>query len=90
MRHPLSPFISTGLFRKKSEERGGVVDDIDKKPLAIYRFVTLPLENKFPPFEIPQIPRPIENPHDFFLITPRKSSSFLIDSGISACFVNTL
>ena len=56
----------------------------------------LPLENKLS--QIPQIfatphrnsktkhPRPIENPHGFFLITPRKSTSCLIDSGISACF----
>ena len=29
----------------------------------------------------------MENPHDFFFITPRKSTSFLIDSGISACFL---
>ena len=48
--------------------------------------------------EIPQIcatplgnsktknPRPMENPHDFFLITPIKSISFLVDSGSSACF----
>ena len=34
----------------------------------------------------PKNQRPIENSHDFFLITPRKSTSFLIDSGISACF----
>ena len=27
-----------------------------------------------------------EHPHNFFSITPKKSFSFLIDSGISACF----
>ena len=60
----------------------------------------LPLENKLS--QIPQIfatphrnsktkhPRPIENPHGFFLITPRKSTSCLIDSGISACFFQPL
>ena len=31
-------------------------------------------------------PRPKKNPHDFFLITTRKSTSFLTDSGISAGF----
>ena len=69
-----------------------------KKTLWIYIFVTLSLENKLSPLEIPQICatplgnsktknlRPMENPHNFFLITPRKSTSFFIDSGISACF----
>ena len=69
-----------------------------KKAWHIYIFVTLPLENKLSPLEIPQIWAtplgnsktknlgPMENPHDFFLITSIKSSSFLIDSGISACF----
>ena len=28
----------------------------------------------------------MENPHEFFFITPWKSTSFLIDYGISACF----
>ena len=28
----------------------------------------------------------MENPHDFFLITPSRPTCFLIDSGISACF----
>ena len=77
------------------------VDDIDpflKKTLEIYIFVTSPLENKLSPLEITQICatplgssktknlRPMENPHDVFLITFRKSTSFLIDSGISAYF----
>ena len=61
-----------------------------KKPLWIYIFVTLSLENKLSPLEIPKnlrpMERPMENPYNFFLITPRKSTSFLIDSGISTCF----
>ena len=69
-----------------------------KKPWDINIFVTLPLENKLSPLEIPQIwttslgnsktknLESMENSHDFFLITPRKSSYFLIDSGISAWF----
>ena len=69
-----------------------------KKNFWIYIFVTLPLTNKLSPLEVPQICatplgnsktknlRPMENPLNFFLITPRKSTSFLIDSGISACF----
>ena len=28
----------------------------------------------------------MENPHELFLISPRKSTAFLIDSGISAWF----
>ena len=67
--------------------------DNQEKTLGIYIFVTLPL-----PLEIPQIcatslgnsktknPRPMENPHDFSLITPVKATSYLIDSGICACF----
>ena len=65
--------------------------DIDiflKKALGMYIFVTLPLENKLLLLEIPQIwatppgnsktkkLRPMENPHDFFLITPTKSTFF--------------
>ena len=69
-----------------------------KKTLWVYIFITLPLENKPSPLEIPQIfatllgnsktknLRPMENLHNFFLITPRKSTSFLIDSRISGCF----
>ena len=61
-----------------------------KKPLWIYIFVTLSLENKLSPLEIPKnlrpMERPMENPYNFFLITPRISTSFLIDSGISTCF----
>ena len=37
-----------------------------------------------------EITGPKENPHDFFLITPRKSTSFLTDSGISAGFFQYL
>ena len=81
--------------------KNGWVDDIYtflKKTFWIYIFATLPLENKLLPLEIPQLCatllgnskiknlRPMKNPHDFFLITPRKSTSFLIDSGISVCF----
>ena len=65
-----------------------------KKPLWIYIFVTLSLENKLSPLEIPKnlrpMERPMENPYNFFLITPRKSTSFLIDSGISTCFFHVL
>ena len=69
-----------------------------KKTLGLYRFVTLPLEDKLSPLEISQIcatplrnskmkyPRPTENPHDFFLITYIKSTSFFIDSQTPACF----
>ena len=69
-----------------------------KKNLWIYIFVNLSLENKLSPLEIPQMCatplgnsktknlRPMENPHNFFLITYRKSTSFFIDSGISASF----
>ena len=61
-------------------------------------FVTFPLENKLSSLEIPLIcatplgnsktknSKPMENPHDFFLITRGKSISFLIDFGISAGF----
>ena len=71
---------------------------VSEKNLGIYMFLTLPLENRLSPLEIPKLwatplgnskikhSRPMENPHGFFLITPRKSTSFLIDSGISACF----
>ena len=77
------------------------VDDIDtflKKNLGSYIFVTFSLENKLSPLEIPKICatplgnskinklRTMENVHDFFLITPRKSTSLLLYSGISACF----
>ena len=83
-----------GYSRKNPKKRW--VDDTYtflKKTLGIYIFVTLPLENKLSPLEIPQIfatplgnsktknPRPMENPHDFFLITPRKSPL-----KFSACF----
>ena len=71
---------------------------ISEKTLGIYIFVTLALENNLSALVIPQIcvtplgdsktknPRPMKNPHNFFSITPRKSTSFLIDSEISACF----
>ena len=94
VRHSLPPFINIGLFQRKFKEAWG-------RGLMIHIYISekthhLPLENKLS--QIPQIfatphrnsktkhPRPIENPHGFFLITPRKSTSCLIDSGISACF----
>ena len=100
VRHSLPPIMSTGLFQKKFKE--GVCwwyIYISEITLGIFIFVTLPLWNKFSPLKNPKIcatplgnsntknPRPLENPHDFFLITPRKSTSFLIDSGIFACFL---
>ena len=99
VRHSLPPFMSIGLFQEKFwKVVGWWYKYISEKTLGIYIFVTLPLENKLSPLEIPQIcatpvgdskpknPGPMQNPHDFFLITPRKSTSFLIDPGISAFF----
>ena len=64
-----------------------------KKPLEFIYLSLYPKRTSFHPWKFQnfelhplEIPRPMENPHDFFLITPRKSTSFLIDSGISACF----
>ena len=91
--------LSWVLGYSRKIQKGWVdIDTFLKKALGIYIFVTLPLENKLSLLEIPQICatpignsktknlRPMENPHDFFLITPRKFTSFLIDSGIYACF----
>ena len=93
--------LSWVLSYSRKNPKKGWVDDIDtflKKPLEIYIFVTLPLENKLSPLEISQICatpiencntrhlRPMENAHEFFYITPRKSTSFSIDFGLSACF----
>ena len=75
--------------------------DDQKKTLETNISVTLLLENKLSPLKIPQIcatplgnfkaknPRPMEIPHDFFLITPKKSTSFLTDWLIIDSFVNT-
>ena len=104
VRHSLPPFMSIGLFRKKFKDGRGLRHKyfFRKKTFEIYTFITLSLENKVSPLEIAYIfgkpfrnsktetPRPMENLHDFFLITPGKPISFLIDSGISACyFFNT-
>ena len=93
MRHSVPPFMSIGLFQKKSKEgMGWWYMYISEKALGIYIYVTLPLWNKLSPLKIPQIcatplgncktknPRTMENPHDFFLINPRKSTL-----KISAC-----
>ena len=56
VRHSLPPFMSIGLFQEKSKE--GVewwYIYISGETLGIYIFVTLTLENKLPPLEIPQI-----------------------------------
>ena len=95
VRHSLPPFMSIGLFQKHSKEGVGelCIYISEKNPLNLYICI-LPLKNKLSPLEIPQICptplgnsktknlRPMENPHNFFLVTPRKSTSFLIDSGI--------
>ena len=99
VRHSLPPFMSIGLFQEKSKEGvGWWYIYISEKTLGIYIFVTLPLENKLSPLEISQICatpiencntrhlRPMENAHEFFYIAPRKSTSFSIDFGLSACF----
>ena len=84
VKHSLPPFMSIELFQEKSKEGvGWWYIYISEKTLGIYIFVTLPLENKLSALEIWKFE---ENRHDFFWITPRKSISFLIDSGIYAYF----
>ena len=91
--------MSIGLFQKKSQEAvGWWYIYISEKTIRIYIFVTLFLQINLSPRKIPHIcatplgnsktktPRPIENSHDLFLITPTKTTCFLIDSEISACF----
>ena len=81
--------LSWVLGYSRKIQKGWVdIDTFLKKALGIYIFVTLPLENKLSLLEIPQICatpfgnsktknlRPIENPHDFFLIIPTKSTFF--------------
>ena len=68
-----------------------------KKPLEFIYLSLYPQKTSFHPWKFHkfllhplEIPRPkIQDQwkiHMTFLITPRKSTSFLIDSGISACF----
>ena len=99
VRQSLLPFMRIGLFQKNSKEGVGwwYIYISKKNPWNLYicHFI---LRKKASPLEIPQICatphgnsktknlRPMENPDDFFLITPRKFASSLIDSGISACF----
>ena len=95
------PFLHSWVLGYSKNNPKGWVDDIYtflKKALGIYRIVIWPLEYKLSPLEIPQIcatrlrnsknknPKQMENPHEFFLITPRKPISFLINSGKTACF----
>ena len=64
VKHFILPFMSIGLLQKKSKERAWTDDvyTLLKKTLEIYRFVTLPLENKLSTLEIPQIcTTPIRN-----------------------------
>ena len=88
--------LSWVLGYSRKNPKKGWVDDIYKflkKPLKFIYLSLYPYKTSFHPWKFHRFvlhplesPRPMEIPHDFFLVTPRKSTSFLIDSGISACF----
>ena len=83
--------LSWVLGYSRKNPKKGWVDDICtflKKPLEFLYMSLYPYKTSFHPWKFHkfvlhslEIPRPMENPHDFFLITPRKSPL-----KISACF----
>ena len=93
-------FFSWVLGFSRKNPKKGWVDDIYtflKKSLGLIYLSLYPYKISFHPWKFHkfvlhplEIPGPKENPHDFFLITPRKSTSFLTDSGISAGFFQYL
>ena len=102
--HSLPPFTSIRLFQKKSKLVVGCPYAYfsEKAPwtLQISHFTFR--KQLFIPGNSTELcyilwkfqdqnPKPMENPHDFFLITRGKSTSFLLDQGVCPCsFFNTL
>ena len=100
LKHSPPCLLSWVLGYSRKNPKKGWVDDICtflKKPLEFIYMSLYSYKTRFPPWKFPkfvlhslEIPRPkIQDQwkiHMTFLITPRKSTSFLIDSGISACF----